>query len=158
MFCGSRRRRNRYYQSHQPQRSHGDENGDASNRVYRRRRNRLYRSHKDVVFFGVCGGIAEHFDIAPWGVRVGVILLTMLGGFPWIPIAYVIMGMTMKQAPEERFENYEQEEFWNVYQSSRAEALRKVHRAYQMLDKRLQRMESIVTAPSFELEEEWRRL
>lgn len=123
-----------------------------------RRRNRLYRSTKDAVFFGVCGGIAEHFDIAPWGVRIGFIFISIFGGAPFVPIIYVILGLMLKQSPEERFENYEEEEFWNVYQSSRSEALRKVHRAYQMLDKRLQRMESIVTAPAFELEEEWRRL
>lgn len=124
---------------------------------YPRRRPRIYKSTRDRVFAGVCGGIAEHFNVEPWGVRLLFIILTLMG-MAFVPPVYVIMAWVLKTAPDEHFTSYEQEEFWNTFQSSRSDALRKVHRSFEMLDKRLQRMESIVTKPAFELEEEWRNL
>ncbi len=38
--------------------------------------------------FGVCAGIARHFNIDPTFVRVGVVLVTLLGAFPWTLVAY----------------------------------------------------------------------
>ena len=125
---------------------------------YSRHKNRLYRSRKESIFFGVCGGIAEHFGLPVLGVRIVLVILTLSGAGLFVPIIYVILGLTLKIAPEEEFESYEQEEFWNAYETSRSDALRKVHRQFQTLDKRLQRMESIVTKPSFDLESEWRNL
>ena len=122
-------------------------------------KNRIYRSRTDSVFFGVCGGIAEHFDFPPWGVRIAFIIVT-LTVFPWLPILYLVLGFAVFKLapPEEYVEDYESREFWNTYQTSRSEALNKVHRHFQKLDKRLQRLESIVTNPNFELEEELHNL
>ena len=121
-------------------------------------KNRIYRSNKDVVCSGVCGGIAEHFDFAPWGVRLIFMVLALVTSFIPMLIIYCILCMTMKKAPPHAFENYEEEEFWNMYQASRSDALRKIHRTFERLDKRMQRMESIVTSPEFELEEQYRNL
>jgi phage shock protein PspC (stress-responsive transcriptional regulator) len=41
---------------------------------------RLYRSRGDRVIGGVCGGIANYFDIDPVLVRVGAVALAFLGG------------------------------------------------------------------------------
>jgi len=48
---------------------------------------------------GVCGGIAEYFDIDPTMVRIGYAALTLLSGFPGI-ILYIIMSVCMPKAPE----------------------------------------------------------
>ncbi|MBI3735550.1 envelope stress response membrane protein PspC [Candidatus Sumerlaeota bacterium] len=121
------------------------------------RRGRLYRSRKEAVFAGVCGGIAEHFDFSPWAVRLFVILMTFPFFF-WTVVGYVLLAVLLKKEPKHEFKRYEDEEFYNVYQTSRSEALRKVNRAFEALDKRLQRMESIVTDPSFSTEDEYRNL
>ena len=39
---------------------------------------RLYRSVKNKVICGVCGGIAEYFDIDPTLVRVGWVIATFV--------------------------------------------------------------------------------
>ncbi|CEM61302.1 PspC domain-containing protein [Treponema phagedenis] len=39
---------------------------------------KLYRSNDDKKLFGVCGGIAEYFDIDSTIVRLGWVLLTFL--------------------------------------------------------------------------------
>lgn len=122
----------------------------------RGRPNRIYRSRKDRVFFGVCGGIAEHFDWNPWAVRFGLIALQLL---TWWPIvAYVILGFVLAEAPRRPFAGSEDEEFYNVYRGSRSDALGKAHRTYEAMNKRLQRLESVVTSPSFDIEEEFRNL
>lgn len=150
-----RRRHERRYREDRPD-DGGYERHDPYDR--HRRRPRIYRSSKDVVCAGVCAGIGEHFDFSANGVRLAFVLVTLLGGFPWVPITYCILCATMKPAPQEEFTDYKQEEFWNVYTSSRSEALLKVKRTFDAMDKRLQRMESIVTSPGFGLEDELKNL
>ena len=41
---------------------------------------RLYKSSENCTLCGVCGGIAEYFDIDPTLVRLGWVLLTFFGG------------------------------------------------------------------------------
>ena len=41
---------------------------------------RLYRSNRNRMLCGVCGGIAEYFDIDPALVRLGWIVFCILGG------------------------------------------------------------------------------
>lgn len=52
---------------------------------------RLYRSDKDKVICGVCGGIAEYFDLDPTLVRLAWIILFALGGSGLI--AYIIAAV-----------------------------------------------------------------
>ena len=40
---------------------------------------RLYRSKRDVMICGVCGGIAEYFDIDPTIVRLVAVVLVLAG-------------------------------------------------------------------------------
>lgn len=57
---------------------------------------KLYRSNKDKKIFGVCGGIAEYFEIDSTVVRLGAILLAFcVGGGV---LAYLIAALVM---PEE---------------------------------------------------------
>ncbi|MET0979966.1 MAG: PspC domain-containing protein [Candidatus Saccharimonadales bacterium] len=57
---------------------------------------RLYAS-KDKKIAGVCGGIAEYFDIDPTLVRLGWIILTVVTGIIPGVIAYVIAAIVMPQ-------------------------------------------------------------
>ncbi|MDQ7093466.1 PspC domain-containing protein [Desulfosporosinus sp. PR] len=41
---------------------------------------RLYRSSHDKQLGGVCGGIAEYLDLDPSLVRLGALLLLLVGG------------------------------------------------------------------------------
>ena len=40
-------------------------------------RKRLYRSRRDVMIAGVCGGIAEYFDVDPTIVRLIAVVLVL---------------------------------------------------------------------------------
>ncbi|MDR0796170.1 MAG: PspC domain-containing protein [Tannerella sp.] len=55
---------------------------------------RLYRSTKDKMIGGICGGIAEYFDLDPTLVRIGYILLSVFTVFSGV-IAYFILWIVM---------------------------------------------------------------
>jgi len=59
---------------------------------------RLYRSRKDCVIAGICGGIAEYFDIDPTLVRIIAVLTIFLNGIGLI--AYIIAWIFIPQNPE----------------------------------------------------------
>lgn len=60
-------------------------------------KNKLYRSKKDCVIGGVCGGIAEYFDVDPTLVRLLAILIFFFGGSGII--AYIIGWIIIPQNP-----------------------------------------------------------
>jgi phage shock protein C len=47
-------------------------------------------------WMGVCAGIANYTGIDATFVRVGAVVLTLLGAFPWTLIAYVAAGLLAK--------------------------------------------------------------
>ena len=51
---------------------------------------RLYRSKKDRKIAGVCGGIAEYFDIDPVIVRAIAVILLLPGGLPGL-VPYLVL-------------------------------------------------------------------
>lgn len=58
---------------------------------------RLYRSRRDRMIAGVCGGLAEYFNMDPTIVRIiaVVALIAGLGGF----LAYIIMWIVVPEEP-----------------------------------------------------------
>ena len=62
---------------------------------------RLYKSTVNCMLCGVCGGIAEYFDIDPTLVRLAWVILTCFGGAGiW---AYIIAAIII---PKEAYEGY----------------------------------------------------
>ncbi|MEQ9103778.1 MAG: PspC domain-containing protein [Rhodothermales bacterium] len=56
---------------------------------------KLKKSSHDKMIAGVCGGIAEYFDIDPTLVRVAYVVLSLLStGFPGLLI-YIILAFVM---------------------------------------------------------------
>ena len=59
---------------------------------------RLYKSDKNRMVDGVCGGIAEYFDIDPTLVRLGWVLFCALGGSGIL--AYIIAAIVIPRNPQ----------------------------------------------------------
>ena len=59
---------------------------------------RLYRSDENRMLAGVCGGIAEYFDLDPTLVRLGWVVFCALGvsGI----LAYIIVALIIPCRPE----------------------------------------------------------
>ena len=60
---------------------------------------KLYKSNKNKMLDGVCGGIAEYFNIDPTLVRLGWVVFCALGGSGLL--AYIIMAIIMPSRPIE---------------------------------------------------------
>ncbi len=58
---------------------------------------RLYRARSDRKLAGVCAGIADYFGWDPTLVRVGWIVLTLMGGSGIL--LYLILWLVMPEAP-----------------------------------------------------------
>lgn len=58
---------------------------------------RLYKSNENRVLDGVCGGIAEYFNLDPTLVRLGWILFIALGGSGFL--AYIIAAIIIPRRP-----------------------------------------------------------
>lgn len=58
---------------------------------------KLYRSRKDKIIFGVCGGIAEYFEIDPVIIRLVFLLLGLSGGVGIV--IYIIGAIIIPEEP-----------------------------------------------------------
>jgi phage shock protein C len=59
---------------------------------------RLYRSRTDSMIAGVCGGLAEYFNIDPALVRLAFVAVLLLGGSA--VLIYIIMWIVVPLEPE----------------------------------------------------------
>ena len=58
---------------------------------------KLYKSSTDTKLAGVCGGIAEYFNIDATLVRLGWVVFSLLGGSGLL--AYIIAAIIMPERP-----------------------------------------------------------
>ena len=113
----------------------------------------LYRSRHGVIA-GVCRGVAEHLDLSVFWFRVIVVLVVFFTvTFPIAIVLYVVAALLMKPEPIEPFASGADREFYDSYMSSRPLAIDRLRRTYEALDRRVCRMESIVTSRDFQ----WRQ-
>jgi phage shock protein C len=61
---------------------------------------RLYLSNDDKKLLGVCGGIAEYFNIDPTVIRLGWVVATIASGVVPGIIAYLVAAMVMPKTPK----------------------------------------------------------
>ena len=59
---------------------------------------KLYKSSTDKKLAGVCGGIAEYFNIDSTLVRLGWVVFSLLGGSGLL--AYIIAAIIIPDAPK----------------------------------------------------------
>lgn len=58
---------------------------------------RLYHSNGSKVIAGVCGGIAEYFDMDPTLIRLGWVLFCAMGGSG--VLVYIIAALVIPEEP-----------------------------------------------------------
>ncbi len=101
---------------------------------------------------GVCRGIGEYLDFSVFWLRAVFVVVLFMGGlFPPV-VVYFIAAIFMKPEPVIPFSDVEDQEFYNSYVSSRSMALNRVKKTYGNLDRRIRRIEDIVTAKDYDWE------
>ena len=112
-------------------------------------RNGIYRARNGVIF-GVCRGLAEHFDFSVfWARTIAVIFLLVTGFWPAIGL-YLIATLLMKPAPVIPLETDAEQEFYDSYTNSRHLAAGRLKRRFENLERRIRRMEHMVTSREFD--------
>ena len=100
---------------------------------------RFYLDKANGRIFGVCAGIARHMGWDPTFVRVGVVLITLLGAFPWTLLAYGAVAMIARNRP---VGGYGEEVPARVAKTSTYE----LNRSMRDIDRRMAEVETYVTA------------
>ena len=114
-------------------------------------KNGIYRSRNSKIL-GVCRGLAEHFDFSVFWARVMALIFLVFTGF-WPAIGlYFLAALLMKPAPVIPLETDAEKEFYDSYANSRSGATRRLKRRFDNLERRIQRMEDIVTGREFNWE------
>ena len=60
---------------------------------------KLYRSESDKRIAGVCGGIAEYFEVDATIIRIAFLILLLPGGFPGL-LLYLILWIVVPLKPQ----------------------------------------------------------
>jgi phage shock protein C len=111
----------------------------------------VYRS-RDGMFAGVCKGIAEYLDFSVFWTRVLAIVACLFTGFWPVIVLYVIAALLMKPEPVMPLSTDEDAEFYHSYAASREMALNRLKNTFDRLNRRLQRLEHVITTREYDWE------
>ena len=123
------------------------------------RRTKFYLDRRNRKWSGVCAGIADYTGFDVTLVRVGLVILTLLGGFPWTLIAYVAAAWIAEDKPRElRDDTPEQKKFWQGVRAAPGRSIRDIRSTFRDIDRRLADVEVYVTNSNRRLSDEIERL
>ena len=111
----------------------------------------FYRSRNGLLL-GVCRGLADHFALSVFGLRCLVLILMVFTGVWPVVLTYFVAAILMKPEPVLTFRSDQEAEFYNSYAENRSMATRRLKRLFNDLQRRIQRMEHIVTSRGYDWE------
>ena len=119
------------------------------------RRTKFYLDRQNRKWSGVCAGIADYTGIDTTVVRIGLVVLTLLGGFPWTLIAYWVAAWMAPVKPRElQDQNPEDVKFWQGVRAAPGRTVRDVRSRFRDIDRRLADVETYVTSSNSQLSRE----
>ena len=122
------------------------------------RHTKFYLDKQNKKIMGVCAGIADYTGLDVTVVRIGAVLLTILGNGPAI-LAYLVVGWMAPKKPRElSYDTPEQTKFWQGVRASPARTVRDVRSRFRDIDRRLADVETYVTSSNSRLAREIEQL
>jgi phage shock protein C len=122
------------------------------------RHTKFYLDKQNKKWMGVCAGIADYTGVDVTLVRIGTVLLTVLGSGMTI-IAYFVVAWLAPNKPRElAHETPEQAKFWQGVRASPARTVRDVRSRFRDIDRRLADVETYVTSANSSLAREIEQL
>lgn len=123
------------------------------------RRTSFYLDKGNAKWLGVCAGIADYTGIDVTMVRIGAVVLTCIGGFPWTLIAYWVAAWMAPNKPSQfAAETKEDTKFWQGVRASPGRSVRDVRSRFRDIDRRLADIETYVTSSNSRLSQEIEKL
>jgi phage shock protein C len=118
------------------------------------RHTKFYLDRENAKWKGVCSGIADYTGFDVTLIRLGFIVLTLLGSGIGI-VAYIAAAWIAPVKPRElSAETPEQAKFWQGVRSSPARTVRDVRSRFREIDRRLADVEAYVTSSNGRLARE----
>ena len=120
-------------------------------------RTRFYRDKVNGKVMGVCAGIADYTGVDVLWVRLGTVLLTLMGVGIIIP-AYFVIGMFAEKKPTALYSDREEQRFWQGVRQSPGRTAREVRAQFRDIDRRLADIESFYVSSNPRLSAEIEKL
>lgn len=109
-------------------------------------RTQFYVDKQNAKWLGVCAGIADYTGLDVTWVRVGTVILTCAGGFPWTLLAYWLVAWMASNKPYGLYETPEDEKFWQGVRSNPKRSTAEVRSKFRDIDRRLADVEMHYTS------------
>lgn len=117
-------------------------------------RTKFYLDKQNAKWKGVCAGIADYTGIDVLFVRIGLVLLTIAGGFPWTLVAYCMMAWMAEAKPVGLYQTEDESKFWQGVRSNPKRSTAEVRAKFRELDRRLADIETHYTSRNTQLAQE----
>ena len=117
-------------------------------------RTKFYLDRQNRKWKGVCAGMADYTGLEVMWVRVGVILLTLAGGFPWTLVAYLLIAWMANERPTGLYDTPEDAKFWQGVRTNPTRSTTEVRSKLREIDRRLADMETYYTSRNTQLANE----
>ncbi|MDZ3830658.1 MAG: envelope stress response membrane protein PspC [Sphingopyxis sp.] len=117
-------------------------------------RTKFYLDKQNAKWSGVCAGIADYSGVDVLWVRVGAVLLTLMGGFPWTLIAYWAVAWMGTPKPLALYGSQEEAKFWQGVRSNPTASTRDIKSRFRDIDRRLADIELYYTSHNRRLADE----
>ncbi|TKB46851.1 envelope stress response membrane protein PspC [Ferrimonas sediminicola] len=120
------------------------------------KRSQLVRLPDQGKVAGVCAGIAEHFNLEVWLVRIVTLSAILLTGIFSLPLLLYIIAWVLLDKGSTKQETHQPELKTKVWQAgdSPQKAMQEVSTRFRNLELRLRRLEKHVTSDAFHLKRE----
>ena len=120
-------------------------------------RTRFYRDKLNGKLLGVCAGIADYTGVDVLWVRIGVVLLTMMGVGIIVP-AYILPGLFAPTKPAQLYASRDEQKFWQGVRQSPGRTAREVKAKFRDIDRRLAEVEQFYVSSNPRLSAEIEKL
>ena len=117
-------------------------------------RTKFYLDKQNAKWSGVCAGIADYSGVDVLWVRVGAVLLTLMGGFPWTLIADWMVAWMGTPKPLALYGSNEEAKFGQGVRSNPSASTRDIRSRFRDIDRRLADIELYYTSHNRRLADE----
>ncbi len=102
---------------------------------------------------GVCAGLAEYFGFNTRALRL-VTAISAIFFAPFVVTSYIVLAILLPSRPVEPQLDERQKQFWRGVSNAPADVFSAVRYRTRELERRIRRMEAIVTSREFDFDRE----
>lgn len=121
-------------------------------------RTRFYRDRMNGKFLGVCAGIADYTGVDVMWVRLGAVVLSLMGMAGIIIPGYFLAALLSSKKPQHLYVDRDEQRYWQRVRQSPSRTAREVRGRFREIDRRLAEVEAFYVSSNPRLSAEIERL